>query len=142
MTLSKTMLSAIGLILSGAVFGQAAMPEAVVRANLQAFNLQDVDALVATVAEDFAWFNVDGDKMAVETRGREALRKGMQDYFKSLPSARSELESLAVNGVYVSVRERASWKNRAGEARSQASIAVYEVRDGLIKRVWYFPSQK
>ncbi len=117
-------------------------PEAVVRANLDAFNRQDVEALAATVAEDFIWYNVDGDKLLPETRGRDALRKGMQAYFKSLPSARSSAEVLTVNGDFVSIRERASWTNKKGEAASQAAIGVYEVRDGLIRRVWYFPAQK
>ena len=117
-------------------------PEATVRANLDAFNRQDVEALVATVAEDFVWYNVDGDKLLPETRGREALRKGMQSYFKSLPSARSSAEVLTVNGDFVSIRERATWKNNAGESASQAAIGVYEVREGLIRRVWYFPAQK
>ncbi|MBL8521209.1 MAG: nuclear transport factor 2 family protein [Betaproteobacteria bacterium] len=117
-------------------------PEAVVRANSAAFNAQDVQALVATVAEDFVWFNVEGEKAEVQTRGRAALATGMAGYFKSLPSARSEIESLTVNGAFVSVKERARWKNKAGEDRSQAALAVYEVRAGLIQRVWYFPTQK
>ena len=52
-------------------------PEAVVRANLDAFNRQDVEALVATVADDFVWYNIDGGKMAPQTTGRESLRKGI-----------------------------------------------------------------
>jgi hypothetical protein len=123
-------------------FAQPATPEAVVRANSAAFNAQDVAALAATVAEDFVWFNVEGEKISAETRGREALRTGMAGYFKSLPSAKSDIESLSVNGAFVSVKERAKWKSKSGEDRSQAALAIYEVREGLIKRVWYFPSQK
>ena len=112
------------------------------RANLDAFNRQDVEGLVATVADDFVWYNIDGGKMAPETNGRESLRKGMQRYFKSLPSARSAFDSLTVNGAFVSVKERAMWTNKTGESKSQSAIAIYEVQDGLIKRVWYFPAQK
>ena len=43
--------------------------------------------------------------------------------------------------VTVSVRERASWKSKSGEDRSQNAFAIYEVADGLIRRVWYYPSQ-
>ena len=117
-------------------------PEAVVRANLAAFNAKDVDAMTKLVAEDFVWYNVEGDQMSVESRGRDALRKGMESYFKSLPSSRSEMHMLATNGNFVSVRERATWKSKSGEDRSQNALAIYEVVDGLIKRVWYYPVQK
>ena len=136
------MLASFALILSCTAFATPPSPETVVRANLDAFNRQEVEALVATVAEDFVWYNIDGARMAPETSGRESLKKGMQSYFKSLPSARSEFESLVVNGAFVSVKERAMWKNKAGESKSQTALADYEVRDGLIKRVWYFPVQK
>ena len=43
----------------------ASSPEAMVRANFEAFNRQDIDALVATVAEDFIWYNIENDKMAI-----------------------------------------------------------------------------
>ena len=117
----------------------ASSPEAVVRANFEAFNRQDIDALVATVAEDFIWYNIENDKMAIEASGRESLRMGLQDYFKALPTARSVAETMAASGPYVSVRERASWTTRTGEKKSQVAITVYEVRNGLIKRVWYYP---
>lgn len=134
--------AAASLFLCANALAQTATPEAAVRANAAAFNAQNVEALVATVAEEFAWFNVEGEKTTAETRGREALRSGMTGYFKSLPSAKSEIESLSVNGAFVSVKERAKWKSKGGEDRSQAALAIYEVREGLIKRVWYFPSQK
>lgn len=124
---------------------QAAEPpsaEAVVRANGAAFNAHDVKALAATVAEDLVWYQIDGDQVTVETRGRAALEQGMTDYFASLPSARSEFESLTVNGAFVAVKERALWKSSSGKDRSQTALAIYEVRDGLIVRVWYYPAQR
>ncbi len=117
-------------------------PEAVVRAHLVAFNAKDIDAMAKRVAEDYVWYNVSGDQMSIESKGRDALRKGMEGYFKNLPSAKSELHMLSTNGNFVSVRERATWKTKSGEDRSQNAFAIYEVVDGLIKRVWYYPTQK
>ncbi len=117
-------------------------PEMVVRALLAAFNAHDVDAMAKRVADDFVWFDVTGDKLNVETRGRDALRKGMEGYFKKNPTATSGVHMLSTNGNFVSVRERAAWKTKNGESRAQTAIAVYEVVDGLIKRVWYFPTQQ
>ena len=62
-------------------------------------------------------------------------------YFNALPSARATLESSMVSGSYVTARERASWKTKDGTERSQAALAVYEIRDGLIARVWYYPAE-
>lgn len=126
---------------SGAVSGFDG-PEAVVRAQLAAFNVRDVEAMIRLVTDDFVWYNIKGDEMSVEARGREALKKGMEGYFKSLPSARSEIHTMSTNGYFVSVRERATWKSKSGEDRSQNALAVYEVIDGKIKRVWYYPAQK
>ncbi|MCY7387762.1 MAG: nuclear transport factor 2 family protein [Burkholderiales bacterium] len=114
-------------------------PEAVVRAYFEAFNRQDIDALVATVAEDFIWYSIENDKMSIEASGRESFRMGVQDYFKALPAARSVAETMTASGPYVSVRERPSWTTRTGEKKSQVAITVYEERNGLIKRVWYYP---
>ena len=113
-----------------------------VRAHLAAFNAKDIDAMAKRVAEDFVWYDVNGDQTRIDTRGRDALRKGMERYFKNLPSAKSELHMLTTNGNFVSVRERATWKTKSGEDRSQNAFAIYEVVDGLIKRVWYYLTQK
>jgi acetyl esterase len=117
-------------------------PEAVVRAHLADFNARNVDAMAKRVAEDFVWYDVNGDQTKVETKGREALRKGLEGYFKSVPTAKSELHMLTTNGRFVSARERVTWKNAKGEPRSQNAMSVYEVEEGLIKRVWYFPAVK
>ena len=50
-------------------------------------------------------------------------------YFASIPSAR----------CYVVVRERAHWI-RDGEELSQTSLAVCEIEDARVRRVWYHPS--
>ena len=107
----------------------------------QAFNEHDVEAMAALVAEDFRYFYVVGDSLVAQASSREELRKSMQGYFKGLPSARSEIEEYTVAGSFISVRERAYW-NANGKERSQFSLGVYEVRDGLIRRVWYYPAER
>lgn len=85
--------------------------------------------------------SVQGTSVSVEASGKDALRQGMASYFRSIPSARSTIEDSMISGRYVVVRERASWKDKNGEERSQAAVAVYEVRDGLVARVWYYPAE-
>jgi ketosteroid isomerase-like protein len=93
-------------------------------------------ALADTAIE---WLTVEGSRVAPETVGRAALEGAMTRYFAQLPSARSVAESVLENGPFVVVRERAEWTARDGRSRAQRSIAVYEVRAGRVRRVWYYP---
>ena len=45
-------------------------------------------------------------------------------------------------GSRVTAHERASWTNRAGAAMSQSGLSVYELKDGRIARVYYFPAER
>ena len=55
--------------------------------------------------------------------------------------AASTLSSAAENGAFISVVETARWKRDDGQDAEQSAIAVYEVRDNLIRRVWYYPAE-
>jgi hypothetical protein len=120
---------------------EEATEAATVRSYVAAYNAHDIDGVVKLLHPEFVWLNVDGETVAVEARGRDAIRTSLAGYFKSLPSARSEIETLSTLGPWVSVRERAHWQGKDGP-RSQAAMSVYEVRDGLLRRVWYYPSVK
>ena len=111
---------------------------ATVRAYIRAYNAHDIPALLSFLDSDFVWLNVAGDSVAVEVRGKEAVESGLHDYFRALPTARSEAETMSALGPWVTIRERAHWQGKNGP-RSQAAISVYEVREGLIRRVWYYP---
>lgn len=118
-------------------------PEAIVlRAYLDAGNRLDADAVAALCAENFAWYNVENDKVVPEVQGRAVLHEWLLGYYKKLPSARSEFLSIEQAGPFLTVRERASWNNKEGQRLSQQAIGIYEIRDGLIQRVWYFPSAR
>jgi hypothetical protein len=67
------------------------------------------------------------------------VRTQLTAYFRQLPSARSAIETITALGPWVSVRERASWSSASGP-RSQAALSIYEVRSGVIHRVWYYPA--
>jgi hypothetical protein len=110
-----------------------------VLAYVQAYNAHDVNAVLSFLAPDVVWLSVSGDSLSVDARGQESVRSQLTDYFRRLPSARSELDALTVLGPWVSARERAHWSGSTGP-RSQAALSVYEVRGGLIRRVWYYPA--
>ena len=145
----KTVLlaGAILLVAIGVGFAQPFTPlakgeaERLVRRFVEAFNKHDVAAMAALVSDDVQWLNVKGSTVEIETDGKAALEKGMTAYFRTCSSCRSELESVMVAGSYVTLYERARWESKSGP-RAQRSLAVYEVRDGLIRRAWYYPAEK
>ena len=118
-------------------------PEAIaLRAYLDANNRHEPDAVAALLAPDVKWFTLEKEKLSTEGDGRDALRTWLAGYFKSLPDVRSDFLAIEQTGAFLSVRERASWTAKDGTRRSQQAHGVYEIRDGLIVRAWYFPSAR
>ena len=116
-------------------------PADIVARQLAAFNRHDPAALARGVTEDFRWYSVGSDNTKIATEGREKFLSGMKDYFKSFPSVSSRVDGVTPSGTFVSFRETASWTNKNG-LQSQESLGVYEIQEGLIKRVWYFPASR
>lgn len=135
-------LSATLLLLFSVVDARADSPLEIVQGLSEAFNDHNVEAMARWLDNDVQWMSLNGSELAIEADGRAALITGMKDYFASLPSARSHIEQSMVTGRYVTVLERASWIGRDGEARSQSALAVYEIRDAKVLRVWYYPAQR
>lgn len=120
---------------------QTAEPLPLVEKFIEAFNRHDVDAMAALTDPGVQWLSVNGDKISVETSGQDALRGSMKSYFASIPTAKSKIERSMVAGHFVTVWERATWQAKSGE-KSQSSLAVYELKEGKILRVWYYPVMK
>lgn len=118
-----------------------ATPEAeLMRQYLERFNRHDADGVAALVAEDFGWQMVADSVVTTELRGRGALRAWLAGYFPATRAVRSEFLAMEQVGPYLTVRERVSWERADGTRTAQQSLAMYEVRAGLIQRAWYYPS--
>lgn len=135
---AKFVIALLALVLASSAWAQS--PDEVVERYMAAYNDHDVDAMLELVDPDIQWLSVDGDRISVETDGAEALAEAMRGYFEAVPSTRSSIESMMVSGQRVSVRERAHWES-SGQPRSQAALAVYEISEGRIVRVWYFSAE-
>ena len=79
-----------------------------VRDYVSAYNKRDVDTMLSMVSDDIQWLSVAGEKITVEAKGKSKLREGLEDYFKSSPTAKSELEWIQVTPSRVVALERAS----------------------------------
>ena len=114
--------------------------EEVVSAFLEAYNSHDITGMLQFIDSNFVWLSIVGDTVLEEVRGHEALVDGLTDYFKQFPSARSEIEQSFPTGPWLAARERAFWMVGENE-QSQTALSVYEVRNGLILRVWYYSGE-
>lgn len=135
------LLLVIGLL----AFTQAQSPPTeharIVEAFVQAFNVRDVDGMLALVTDDVEWLSMDGASVSVETSGKAALAESMQNYFASCPSCRSEVAIGAQTTARVAAVETATWSTATG-TRAQRSLSVYEFAGDLIRRVSYYPAER
>lgn len=115
-------------------------PISVVREYVAAFNAKDLDAMMGAVASELVWMSVSGDSLTDVGRGVDAFRRLIAGYFRAVPSARSELIAIEATGPWVTTHERTRWEASPGGVGGQTSLVVYEVRDGLIRRAWFYPS--
>ncbi|MFN3960626.1 MAG: nuclear transport factor 2 family protein [Parvularculaceae bacterium] len=134
---------AIAVVTGLAGFQPAAADDTanVVHALTEAFNRHDVSAMRALWHEYIAWLEIDGETISVVMRGASAFETAMMDYFKSYPDVRSTLAGAAESGAFLSGVETVNW-NSGAVSRRQSGPVVYEVREGKVFRVWYYPATK
>ncbi|MCP5117066.1 MAG: nuclear transport factor 2 family protein [bacterium] len=142
-SLLKLALCAVLATTTGVAPAWAEEPSAaeVVKALLAAFNDHSPERMAELVSEDFELFYVAESETTLGLRGPEALQTEMRGYFGNLPTVRSEAEISVASGSYVAFKETVSWQHE-GEERSQLSLVVYQVRDGKIRRAWYYPAER
>lgn len=115
-------------------FGQADprdAPEAVVQRQLEAYNARDIEAFLATYGEDVELFDFPGER---HTQGLERMRTVYGKLFQDNPGLKAEVGKRIVQGRYVIDHEQVT--GLAGGLRIDA-VAIYEVRGGRIRKVWF-----
>ena len=106
-------------------------PVAVVQRQLEAYNARDLDRFAAQYAEDIALYRMPAEQPT--TRGKQQFREVYRQRFASA-NLHAEILSRIVTGSKVIDHERiVGIRDVPIEA-----VAVYEVRDGLIRTVWFF----
>lgn len=106
---------------------------AVVDRQNAAYNRHDIEAFLATYADSVSVEQL-GDTLPVV--GKPKLRESTQAWFAEAPGARTEVVERMVLGPFVVDRQRVTVGS--GEQPLDA-IGIYEVREGLIRRVWSIP---
>lgn len=112
----------------------------VVNGLMAAFNEHDAEKMRDYWHSDVTWIEISGQQASVVTSSAAQLYRELVAYFDAYPTVSSSLENVSINGDFVTAIERPVWEE-GGERQSQASIVVYEIIDGKVKRFWYFPPQ-
>lgn len=107
---------------------------------VQAFNDQDVEAMLRAVHEDVRYMFVEADQIHVETKNKQALAAYLPTFFQQTPVTQSSILYSQQQGYHISQVERATWRDQQGQLRSQCSWSVYQLQDGLIINIWYHSS--
>ncbi|MBI3439676.1 MAG: SgcJ/EcaC family oxidoreductase [Proteobacteria bacterium] len=102
---------------------------AVVQAQLDAYNAQDLEAFCACFSADAVLAELNGE---VTHSGREGVRRRYADLFAQYPKNRAELINRIAGGDVVVDEERIE---RAPDQAPFRAIAIYTVKSGLIARV-------
>ena len=105
--------------------------ERVVQAQVDAYNRRDLDAFMATLHPD-AQLYIFPDSLWMA--GSENLRRTYGSLFARATSLRAEVLQRVVQGNYVIDREVTYGLGADGP---HTGVAIYEVRNGRIARVWF-----
>jgi uncharacterized protein (TIGR02246 family) len=107
----------------------ASSPEAIVQAQLDAYNRQDLEAHCACFADDVVVADVGG---AVRLTGKDAYRELYRKVFADFPENHARVVHRIVLGDRVIDHEDVS---RGPQGPRFEVAAIYTVRNGLIARV-------
>src|SRR4051794_16977385 len=111
-------------------------PAKLVARQADAYNSRDLDAFVATYSPDIELRTLGND--SVEVRGHKALREA----YKFLLTVPKEFHAATVeqivSGPFVVALEHLEG---LPEPLAFDPVVIYEVRDSLIRRVWFSPTK-
>jgi hypothetical protein len=102
---------------------------AAVQGQLDAYNVQDIDAYMAFFADDCVIADFNG---AVTSNGAAAIRERYVGMFAKFPQNKAELLNRIVMGNTVADHELVK---RAPDGEQFEALAIYTIRDGRIVRV-------
>lgn len=103
----------------------------VVDRQVQAYNKRDIDAFADTYHEDVELFIFPNDKFC---HGKEDLRRQFSKRFAERPKAHATIAARIILEPYVVDDEILSGVPTIGTLRL---LAQYEVKGGLITKVWF-----
>jgi imidazolonepropionase-like amidohydrolase len=109
-------------------------PETVVQRQVEAYNARDIEAFLSFYADDIVVRRLPSGEVAWD--GKEAMRPRYAKRFAENPKLFCTVTQRIVHGDWVVDHELVTGVE--GKPRVRA-VATYEVRNGLIRNVWFLP---
>jgi steroid delta-isomerase-like uncharacterized protein len=98
----------------------------------EAFNRHDVAAMMQLMSEDCVFENTSPAPDGELYRGKAAVTRFWQDFFRESPQAQIEIEEIFGFGNRCIMRWRYDWVDLTGEKGHIRGIDLFQVKDGLI----------
>ena len=124
-------------VLGAAPSPEVPTPEAIVEAQLNAYNARDMEAFLATYADDAELYTFPG---TLKTKGKAEMRKRYATRFSDGLLHAVITQHLAMGSTVID-HERIQVTLPEGPGVIEA-IAIYEVRDGKIAKVTFISGPK
>ena len=112
-------------------------PRSVVQAQVEAYNRHDIELFASCFSSDVKIYDLGSSSPS--TQGIDALKKEYQFLNKVPKDFKAVIEKRMVHGPIVIDYERITGRQKGKE--DILVFAIYEVRDGKIKNVWFPPSK-
>ena len=110
----------------------------ILMAYVQSYNGRDVPGMSELMHPDAQWLTVYGENIEIMADGKKDLTQQIKDLPTSARS-QSSIGEIIETGPYLSVIETAVWIDNDGIEQSQSALVIYEMKDDLIFKVWYYP---
>jgi steroid delta-isomerase-like uncharacterized protein len=105
---------------------------AVIQQFHEAFNLHDMEAVMAVVADDCVFENTSPPPDGERFEGREAVRGAWEQFFQSSAHAAFEIEDVVAHEDRAVVRWTYRWIDTTGKAGHVRGVDLMRVRDGKV----------
>lgn len=103
--------------------------EAIVQKQLEAYNQRDIDAFMATYANDITLYNYPNQLTA---QGKDQMRNAYTNLFENAPDLNAVIKKRIVIGNKVIDEEEVR-----ANGKTLRAVAIYEIENGLIKKVTF-----
>jgi imidazolonepropionase-like amidohydrolase len=109
----------------------------IVQRQVDAYNARDIDSFANFYSPDAELFRF--PEASVFARGRDEIRRSYGEFFVENPELHCTILSRTASGDFIIDRELIT--GLTGEHALIRGCAIYEVRDGVIRRVWFLPPE-
>jgi steroid delta-isomerase-like uncharacterized protein len=110
----------------------AATAVALIEQFNDAFNDQDLEAVMALMTDDCLFENTTPPPDGAQYQGKAAVRAAFEAFFQSSPQAHFDIEEIFAAGDRCVVRWIYHWQSQDGQPGHVRGVDLFRLRDGKI----------